>query len=231
MLICGSGVGASVAAKKLPGIRAGVCHDTYSAHQGVEHDDMNVLVLGARVIGEERRARRWGIFWRRSLRRGAPSAACGKGQTVGAALLEIGIRRTIMNPLKELHDQGQSVWLDYIRRDLIRNGGLKRLVEEDGVSGVTSNPTIFEKAITGSSDYDEALGALLKESQRRTEQLYEPLAIEDIQMAADVLRGHEESAGADGYVSLEVSPYLAHDTQAPSARPSGCALRSPVPTS
>ena len=120
-----------------------------------------------------------------------------------------------MNPLKELHDQGQSVWLDYIRRDLLRSGGLKRLVDEDGVSGVTSNPTIFEKAIAGSNDYDAALGALLKQNPKAsTEQLYEPLAIEDIQMAADVLRPtHEESAGADGYVSLEVSPYLAHDTQ------------------
>jgi transaldolase len=120
-----------------------------------------------------------------------------------------------MNPLKELHDQGQSVWLDYIRRDLLRSGGLKRLVDEDGVSGVTSNPTIFEKAIAGSNDYDAALGALLKQNPKAsTEQLYEPLAIEDIQMAADVLRPtHEKSAGADGYISLEVSPYLAHDTQ------------------
>lgn len=120
-----------------------------------------------------------------------------------------------MNPLKELLKQGQSVWLDYIRRDLVRRGELKRLVEEDGIRGVTSNPTIFEKAIAGSTDYDEALRAMLAQNpQTEVEKLYEPLAIEDIQMAADVLRPvYDESDGADGYVSLEVSPHLAHDTE------------------
>lgn len=120
-----------------------------------------------------------------------------------------------MNPLKQLLGQGQSVWLDYIRRDLIRGGELKRLVEEDGIRGVTSNPTIFEKAIAGSTDYDEALRAMLaKDPQADVEKLYEPLAIEDIQMAADMLRPvYDESNGADGYVSFEVSPHLAHDTE------------------
>src|SRR3990167_1432806 len=94
-----------------------------------------------------------------------------------------------MNPLKELLKQGQSVWLDYIRRDLVRRGELKRLVEEDGIRGVTSNPTIFEKAIAGSTDYDEALRAMLaQDPQADVEKLYEPLAVEDIQMAADALR-------------------------------------------
>ena len=89
------------------------------------------------------------------------------------------------------------------------------MVEEDGVRGVTSNPTIFEKAIAGSTDYDEALGAMLAhDAKAPVEQLYEPLAIEDIQMAADVLRPvYDASHGDDGYVSLEVSPHLAHDTQ------------------
>jgi transaldolase/glucose-6-phosphate isomerase len=120
-----------------------------------------------------------------------------------------------MNPLKELAAQGQSVWLDFIRRDLIRRGDLKRLVEEDGIRGVTSNPTIFEKAIAGSIDYDEALRAMLaRDPKAEVEKLYEPLAIEDIQMAADVLRPvYDESEGADGFVSLEVSPHLAHHTQ------------------
>ncbi len=119
-----------------------------------------------------------------------------------------------MNAIKELAKQGQSVWLDYIQRGLIRSGELKRLVEEDGIRGVTSNPTIFEKAIAGSTDYDEALNALLKENpESALEKLYEPLAIEDIQMAADALRPvYDETGGADGYVSLEVSPHLAHDT-------------------
>lgn len=121
-----------------------------------------------------------------------------------------------MNPLKELLAQGQSVWLDYIRRDLLRTGELKRLVEEDGIRGVTSNPTIFEKAITGSTDYDDTLRALLaKDPKADVGTLYERLAIEDIQMAADVLRAvYDETGGADGYVSFEVSPHLAHDTQA-----------------
>lgn len=120
-----------------------------------------------------------------------------------------------MNPLKELGAQGQSVWLDYIRRNLLQNGELKRLVEEDGIRGVTSNPTIFEKAIAGSTDYDEALRAQLAENPNAgVEALYEPLAIEDIQMAADALRPlFDVTGGEDGYVSLEVSPHLAHDTE------------------
>ena len=120
-----------------------------------------------------------------------------------------------MNPLKELGGQGQSIWLDYIRRNLIRSGELKRLVDDDGIRGVTSNPTIFEKAIAGSTDYDEALRAMLaRDGNAEVEKLYEPLAIEDIQMAADVLRPvYDASNGDDGYVSLEVSPHLAHDTQ------------------
>ncbi|HWX77932.1 MAG TPA: transaldolase [Candidatus Acidoferrales bacterium] len=118
--------------------------------------------------------------------------------------------------LKELARHGQSVWLDFISRKLICNGDLKRLVENDGVRGVTSNPTIFEKAIAGSTDYDQTLRALLsKDPDADVEKLYEPLAIEDIRMAADVLRPvYDETDAADGYVSLEVSPHLAHDTQA-----------------
>src|SRR5512142_1567687 len=121
-----------------------------------------------------------------------------------------------MNSLKELQQQGQSLWLDYIRRNLIRSGELERLVREDGIRGVTSNPTIFDKAIAGSTDYDEALRGLLAEEANADDgQLYERLAIEDIQMAADVLRTvYDETAGCDGYVSLEVSPHLAHDTAA-----------------
>ena len=120
-----------------------------------------------------------------------------------------------MNPLKQLSEQGQSIWLDYIRRNLLTGGGLKRLVEEDGVRGVTSNPTIFEKAMAGSTDYDEAWRARLAENpQISAGKLYERLAIEDIQMAADVLRPvYDATGGDDGYVSLEVSPHLAHNTE------------------
>jgi transaldolase / glucose-6-phosphate isomerase len=119
-----------------------------------------------------------------------------------------------MNPLKELLDQGQSIWLDYIRRNIIRTGDLKRMVE-DGIRGITSNPTIFEKAIAGSTDYDAALRGLLADPNADVGKLYEVLAIEDIQKAADILRPvYDQTGGADGFVSLEVSPHLAHDTAA-----------------
>jgi transaldolase len=119
-----------------------------------------------------------------------------------------------MNPLIALQEQGQSIWLDYIRRDLMTSGQLKRLVEEDDLRGLTSNPTIFENAISKSSDYDKSIQAIMSADRDiTTEALYEKLAIEDIQMAADILKPvYDSSDGADGFVSLEVSPHLAYDT-------------------
>jgi len=119
------------------------------------------------------------------------------------------------NPLRILEAQGQAVWLDYIRRNLLTSGGLKRLVEEDGLSGVTSNPTIFEKAIAGSTDYDAGLrDSLSREAEQSSAVLFEGLAVDDIRAAADILRPvYDRTQGADGFVSLEVSPTLAHDTQ------------------
>src|SRR5574337_2223402 len=120
-----------------------------------------------------------------------------------------------MNPLRALLDYGQSVWLDYIRRGLITSGELQRLVDEDGLQGITSNPAIFEKAITGSTDYAEALTCLEQQRDLDAKSRYEQLAIRDIQNAADVLRPvYEATKRRDGFVSLEVSPDLAHDTQA-----------------
>lgn len=116
-----------------------------------------------------------------------------------------------MGKLNELASQGQSVWYDYIRRSLITSGELKALVDQ-GVRGVTSNPAIFEKAIAGSQDYDTAIKVLIAEGTS-VEGIYESLAITDIQMAADVLYPvYDDTLGYDGYVSLEVSPELAHDT-------------------
>src|SRR6478752_7020262 len=92
------------------------------------------------------------------------------------------------NPLKHLHDFGQAVWLDFLSRRFIAEGGLKKLVEQDGLTGVTSNPSIFEKAITGSTDYDSALKGAESRRDRDVMALYERVAIEDIQHAADVLR-------------------------------------------
>lgn len=120
-----------------------------------------------------------------------------------------------MNPVKALQNHGQSVWLDFLARGFTTKGDLKRLVDDDGVRGVTSNPAIFEKAIGGSDEYDDAIAAAVDGADRSVTDLYETLAIEDIQQAADVLRPvYDQLGGTDGFVSFEVSPYLAHDTKA-----------------
>ena len=123
--------------------------------------------------------------------------------------------RTI-SPLLALHHRGQSIWLDHINRALITGGALQRRIEYDGITGVTSNPTIFARALTGSSDYDDSLKQILRARPALTNiVLAERLMIEDIQMTADVLRPvFERTQGADGFVSLEVSPACAGDTTA-----------------
>ena len=116
-----------------------------------------------------------------------------------------------MSKLIELEKLGQSIWLDYIRRSMITSGELKQLVDK-GLKGVTSNPAIFEKAIAGSNDYDDDLKQLVK-TDRSIEQIYEALAIKDITLATDTLRSvYDSTNGKDGYVSLEVSPELAYET-------------------
>ncbi len=120
-----------------------------------------------------------------------------------------------MNALLELHKHNQSVWLDYIRRDLVLGGELKRLVEQDGLGGVTSNPAIFEKAIDGGRQYDEALReSFARNPPAEPRAIYDEIAITDVRNAADVLRPvYEASAGADGFVSIEPPPQLAADTK------------------
>jgi transaldolase len=117
------------------------------------------------------------------------------------------------NPLKTLGTLGQSIWLDYIRRDLITSGQLRRLIEEDDLQGMTSNPTIFEKAIVDSQEYDEDIRAMALEG-KGVNAIYEALSQRDVQSAADMFRSvYDKTAGNDGYVSLEVNPHLAHDTK------------------
>jgi transaldolase/glucose-6-phosphate isomerase len=117
------------------------------------------------------------------------------------------------NPLLKLQFFGQSVWMDYIRRHMIASGELKRLIEEDGLRGVTSNPSIFEKAIAGSHDYDEPIQALTLEG-KTTEEIYQTLTREDIQRVGDLFRPtYDSTGGGDGLVSIEVNPHLAHDTE------------------
>ena len=119
-----------------------------------------------------------------------------------------------MNPVKALESHGQAVWLDFLARGFVAKGDLKKLIDSDGVKGVTSNPSIFEKAIGNSDEYDAPIGKALQKGDRPVAELFEHLAIEDIQHAADVLRPvYDELGGHDGFVSLEVSPYLAMDTK------------------
>jgi len=117
------------------------------------------------------------------------------------------------NPLKELLNYGQSMWLDYIRRDLFTTGKLKQMIADDGLRGMSSNPAIFEKAIAESSLYDDMLKSLASRADLDTTARFEQIAIRDIQDAADTLRPvYDSSQFRDGYVSLEVSPYLARKT-------------------
>jgi transaldolase/glucose-6-phosphate isomerase len=120
-----------------------------------------------------------------------------------------------VNPLRRLHDLGQSPWLDYIHRRSLEDGSFERLVREDGIRGVTSNPTIFEQAIAGSDTYDGPLAELVAARPRQpVDLLYQQLAVADIRRAADLLRPvFDESSGGDGFVSLEVAPDLAYDTE------------------
>lgn len=119
-----------------------------------------------------------------------------------------------MNPLKQLTQLGQSIWLDYIRRDLITSGKLQHLIDEDGLSGITSNPTIFARALQSGSEYDAAIRKILKDSPEiDTPSLFEKIEIQDLQMAADKLAlVYDRTGGNDGFVSIEVSPHLAYDT-------------------
>jgi transaldolase len=118
-----------------------------------------------------------------------------------------------MNPLLDLKKAGQSVWLDFITRQFITDGKLAKLIAEDGLSGVTSNPTIFQKAITGGKEYDDTISRLIRENKKSAE-IFDVLSVEDVQKACDQFRSvFDKTQGADGYVSLEVNPHFARDTQ------------------
>jgi len=117
------------------------------------------------------------------------------------------------NPLIQLEELGQSVWLDFINRNLITSGELGRLIEVDGISGITSNPAIFEKAISESHDYEHDIKIMLKDG-KDAKAIYEAVCLKDLQMAADEFRPlYDKTNGEDGYVSMEVDPHLAHDTK------------------
>ncbi len=132
--------------------------------------------------------------------------------TTTTALPNIGAKG--VNPLKALLEFGQSPWMDYIRRDLLTSGGLQKMIREDGLMGMTSNPTIFEKAITGSKDYSDILESP-EAKKLDAKGVYEKIAIRDVQDATDIFKPvYQQTKRRDGYVSLEVSPLLANDTKA-----------------
>ncbi|MGD0626115.1 MAG: transaldolase [Thermodesulfobacteriota bacterium] len=133
------------------------------------------------------------------------------GSEIGENLEGLTMREELREKLREI---GQSFWLDNLSRDLIHSGELKRLIEEDGVTGITSNPTIFQKAISGSKDYDASIQSMLEKGIRDEKELFLGLAFEDISRAADLLRPvYQKSGGLDGFVSIEVSPDLAYETE------------------
>lgn len=204
ILICGSGAGVTVAANKLPGVRAAFAHDIYTARQMVEHDFCNVMTLGARTIGAEP-----AVELARAFVSAEFSGENRHRRRLGEVIqLE---REQHVNPMKALHEAGQSIWLDNIRRELLTSGTLARYISSLWVTGLTSNPTIFEHAIAGSSDYDEAILKRL-DQDLSTERLFFEIALEDIIAAADLFRPvFEATGGTDGFVSLEVSPELGDD--------------------
>ena len=207
IVVCGSGAGACMAAGKVPGARSFFAGDTYTAHQGVEHDDGNVLCLGERVTGPELAVEIARVYLRaqfsdqeeRHRRRVAKIAA---------------IEAESNFPLEALSRQGQSVWVDTIARSMLTSGQLQRLAWDDRVVGVTSNPTIFEKAMGHEPEYEAPARALAQQG-KSAEDIYWALAIEDIQGAADVMRPvYTMTGGGDGFISLECAPAVAYDTQA-----------------
>jgi len=206
ILVCGSGAGVTIAANELPGIRAAYAADHYTGHQMVEHDHVNVLTLGARVMGPEVAADIVDAFVK-----AVPSTEERHLRRLGEVLdFE---RNRSMNAATRLHDAGQSLWLDNITRGLLTSGTLARYIADLAVTGLTSNPTIFDKALTGSSDYDEQIQSLLA-AGTEGEELFFELALFDLRKAASLFRAiWDATGGTDGWVSLEVSPKLAHDTK------------------
>jgi transaldolase len=206
IIVCGSGAGACLAASKVPGSRPFLGADTYTAHQAVEHDDANILCLGERVTGAE-----LALEIARTFLRAEFSDAERHRRRVGKIAA---IESESNFPVEALRRQGQSLWIDNIARSMLESGELRRLAWDSRVVGVTSNPTIFEKAMGSGPEYEEPARELSREGLD-AEAIYWKLAIQDIQGAADVLGPvYALTDGTDGYVSLECAPSVANDTQA-----------------
>lgn len=208
IFVCGSGVGMSLAANKIKGIYAAVCHDTYSAHQAVEHDDLNVLCLGSRVIGSEL-AHELVVAYLSASFNNMPNQIrrMDKVRSIEAGKYEP------KNNSMRVFEMGQSIWLDNIRRGTIKDGKLAADIRHGLIRGISSNPSIFRKAVNESKDYENALMPMAL-ANSGTQEIYTQLVVEDIRSAADLFRDlYIKSDGNDGFVSLEVSPLLAHDME------------------
>ena len=208
IFVCGSGVGMSLAANKIKGIYAAVCHDTYSAHQAVEHDDINVLCLGSRVIGPELAHELITAYLNASFNQKENQIR----RMNKVRMIEAGSFEPKNNSMR-LFENGQSVWLDNIHRGLTKTGKLAKDIEHGMIRGITSNPSIFKNALINSREYDNALMSMAM-ANVPPEKIYDLLTVEDIGNAADLFRDlFSRSHGEDGFVSLEISPLAAHDTE------------------
>ena len=186
IFVCGSGIGMCLAANKIKGIYAAVCHDWYSSHQAVEHDDINVMCLGSRVIGPEL-AHDLIVAFLSSEFNFKPNQIrrMNKVRQIEDGTFEL------KNNSMRLLESGQSVWLDYIRRGLIKSGKLAKDIERGIIRGVTSNPSIFRKAITDSQDYENALIPMAL-ANVDAEYIFTQLTVEDIRNTADLFRDLKE---------------------------------------
>lgn len=204
IVLGGSGQGECIAANKVPGVRAALCGDPYSARMSREHNDANVLSLGARVIGTE-------LAWE-IVQTWLSTQFTGEERHVRRIGKITAMEQARRFPIRELALLGQSLWYDYILRSELRSGAFRQLVRQ-GIAGVTSNPTIFEKGITGTDEYTEDIRRLAAQGQSR-EEILDALTLSDIQEAAKQLHPiHDLTQGADGFVSIELPPGLAHDTR------------------
>lgn len=202
IMLGGSGQGEAMAPNKLPGIRAALCHDEYTARMSREHNDANVLSMGARVVGPE-------LAW--SVLQAWLAAEFSGDERHKQRLAKVQQwEQKGRLPLLELAFMGQSIWLDNIHRGILQNGEFRKLVRH-GVLGVTSNPSIFEKAFS-SEVYLPDIRSLSAEG-KSPEQVAESLMIADIREACDQLAAvYDLTDGRDGYVSLELAPSLTYDT-------------------
>ena len=211
------GVGASVAACKIDGIRAAICHDSYSAHQGVEHDDMNVLCLGSEIVGESLARSCDASFLRAEF---AAKGVISNGSESGKRWKRrVGMAQS---RLHELSEHGVSVWFDTLGRELLETGELERMMRDDAVVGVTSNPTIFQKALSEGDWYDAQLREVVRHETDPRE-IFFALAVQDIKAACDLLRPVWETRRVSTATSRSRSTPASPTTATrPSSRRSGC---------